>query len=128
MNTIIRQEIDRYNRLLSVIFKSIDELVKAIRGEIMISKTSEDIFSSFLVQKVPKEWAMNAYASLKPLASWIKNLYKRIRFFSMWCRNIVLYVEIATGLANTIPSGIVYTSIDRNPHSVWISGFIFPQG
>lgn len=56
MNTILRQEIQRYNKLLSVIFKTINELVKAIKGEIMISKTSESTFNSFLIQKVPQAW------------------------------------------------------------------------
>lgn len=115
MTTILRQEIDRYDRLLSVIFRSMDDLVKALRGEIVISKTCENVFESFLLQRVPDEWSSNAYPSVKPLAAWLKNLAKRIRFFSLWCMNLVLYVEGVHG-------------IDRNPLSIWISGFIFPQG
>jgi dynein heavy chain len=56
MNTVLEQEIDRYNNLLDIIFKSINELVKAIKGEIMISESSESILNSFLLQKIPEVW------------------------------------------------------------------------
>ena len=56
INTILKQEIDRFNLLLKIMFKSIDELTKAIKGEIMISKQIENIISSLLVQKVPDLW------------------------------------------------------------------------
>ncbi len=56
MNTVLLQEISRYNKLLGVIFKSLDEVMKAIKGEIMISKASESLFNAFLLQKVPLNW------------------------------------------------------------------------
>jgi len=59
MLTVLRQEIARYNKLLSAIFKSIHELNKAIKGEIMISKSSENTFNSIVLQKVPLEWEVN---------------------------------------------------------------------
>ena len=58
MNTVLEQEIDRYNKLLDVIFRSINELVKAIKGEIMISESSESILNSFLLQKIPEVWVV----------------------------------------------------------------------
>ena len=59
MNTVLIQEIDRYDRLLSFILKSIHELMKALRGEGMMSKTSENIFDSFLMQKIPVSWEVD---------------------------------------------------------------------
>ena len=59
MLTVLRQEIARYNKLLSAILKSINELNKAIKGEIMISKSSENTFNSIVLQKVPLEWEVN---------------------------------------------------------------------
>lgn len=56
MNTVLVQEIARYDKLLQTIFKSINELEKALRGEIMISKNSENLYVSFLSQKVPQCW------------------------------------------------------------------------
>jgi dynein heavy chain, axonemal len=114
MNNVLQQEVDRYNKLLDIIFKSISTLVKAIKGEIMISKSSESVLNSFLSQKVPSFWASSSYPSLKPLASWVKNLLARTKYFSLWCRNLILYVEGAFG--------------SMNPSSLWISGFFYPQG
>lgn len=115
VSTVMRQEIERYDRLLALIHGSMDELVRALRGEIVISKTCENVFESFLMQRVPAEWAACAYPSVKPLAAWLKNLCKRVRFFALWCTNLVLFVE-----------GV--SDVHCNPISIWISGFFFPQG
>ena len=59
MNTVLVQEISRYNKLLGTIHKSIKELMRALKGEIMISKDSENIYNSFLTQKIPHLWNVN---------------------------------------------------------------------
>ena len=115
LSTLMRQEIERYNRLLGVVHGSMHELTRALRGEIVISKTCENVFDSFLVHRVPDEWADNAYASVKPLAAWLLNLRLRVRFFSLWSTNLILFVE---GLAG----------VHFYPVSLWISAFFFPQG
>ena len=56
MNTVLIQEINRYDKLLITIHKTISELMRALRGEIMISKDSENIYISFLSQKIPQCW------------------------------------------------------------------------
>ena len=49
----MRQEVDRYNKLLSVIHKTFNDLIRAIKGEIVISSSLEKAFDSLLMQKVP---------------------------------------------------------------------------
>jgi len=61
MNTVLVQEIDRYDRLLSLIHNSISELVRALKGEIMISKDAENIYISFMNQKVPEPWEVKLF-------------------------------------------------------------------
>ena len=61
MNTVLVQEIDRYDRLLSLIHSSISELVRALKGEIMISKDAENIYISFMNQKVPEPWEVKLF-------------------------------------------------------------------
>ncbi len=56
MNTVLLQEIARYDKLLAIIFKSIDEIVKVIKGEIMITESTEKLINSLLMQKVPSHW------------------------------------------------------------------------
>ena len=114
MITILRQEIDRFDNLLAVIHRSTSELIKALKGEIVISKATESTFNSILVQKVPQIWEENSYPSLKPLASWLKDLKKRTQFFGMWAKTLVRYAEDAYSI--------------MNPTSLWMSSFFFPQG
>jgi hypothetical protein len=44
-------------------FKSIGELIKAIKGEIVISKELETIIKNLLVQKVPELWEVDTFSS-----------------------------------------------------------------
>jgi hypothetical protein len=53
--TILRQEVDRFNRLLNVIHKTLNDLRRAIKGEIIISSNLEKTYESLLIQKVPAD-------------------------------------------------------------------------
>jgi dynein heavy chain len=59
MITVMSQEIQRYNKLLETILKTTKELIKALKGEIMMSSSTENIFNSFLLQKIPKVWEVS---------------------------------------------------------------------
>lgn len=84
MNTVLLQELVRYNGLLQVVKKSLAELQNAIKGIIIMTPEIEDVTKSILKNAVPEIWARNAYPSLKPLASWVKDLGARIKFFHEW--------------------------------------------
>lgn len=66
----VRQEIIRFNVLLSSIRKSLVDLVKAIEGTVVMSMELEKMFESFMNNKVPMNWVKVAYPCLKPLNSW----------------------------------------------------------
>lgn len=99
----IRQEIERFNKLLSVMRRSLVDLEKAIQGTVVMSMDLEKMFGSFLDSKVPGNWSGVAYPCLKPLASWFKDMLKRIEFISDWLYN-------------------------GPPKIYWTSAFFFPQG
>ncbi|KAM6980842.1 dynein axonemal heavy chain 1 [Aplochiton taeniatus] len=102
MNTVLTQEVIRYNRLLSCISRSLSDLVKALKGLVVMSSELELMANSLFINAVPDMWKSKAYPSLKPLASWITDLLQRIKFVLGW-----------------ISEGI--------PAVFWISGFFFPQ-
>ena len=64
----------KFNRLLNVMRKSLDDLVQAIGGFIVMSSTLDAMYLSLTNGVVPKNWESVAYPSLKPLSSWFDDL------------------------------------------------------
>jgi dynein heavy chain len=102
MSTVLIQEVLRYNRLLEVIHITLRDMVKALKGLVVMSESLEAMCQNIYMNQVPVVWAAKAYPSLKPLSGWVVDLFKRLDFLQKW-----------------IEKGI--------PKSFWISGFFFPQ-
>eukprot|EP00002_Diphylleia_rotans_P006932 TRINITY_DN1638_c0_g1_i1.p1 TRINITY_DN1638_c0_g1~~TRINITY_DN1638_c0_g1_i1.p1 ORF type:complete len:4126 (-),score=976.49 TRINITY_DN1638_c0_g1_i1:597-12974(-) len=102
MNTVLNQEIIRYNKLLRVVQRSLNDILKALRGLVVMSQALEQMSNSLYDNQVPKMWADKAYPSLKPLSAWVADLRERCGFIENWFNK-----------------GI--------PVVFWISGFFFPQ-
>ena len=103
LSIVLKQEVDRFNRLLHVMRKSLSALSRAIRGLVVMSGELELMYNSLLNSAVPKMWSDAAFPSLKPLASWMKDLVARIDFMRSWLEQ-------------------------GNPATFWLPGFFFPQG
>lgn len=80
MNTVFTQEIIRFNVLTKCIKTVLNDLIKAITGQISMSATMSSLFDG----KVPKIWKLVSYPSLKPLGSYITDLKQRLEFFNNW--------------------------------------------
>ncbi len=52
MNTVLAQELLRFNRLVTVIRSSLQEMQKAMRGLVLMSAELEHVFLSMMVGKV----------------------------------------------------------------------------
>nr|CAD7398119.1 unnamed protein product [Timema cristinae] len=79
MNTVLVQEMDRFNRLLSVIRSTLETLRRAVDGLVVMSPELEALAGSLLVNKVPTMWAARSYPSLKTLASYVVDFLDRLR-------------------------------------------------
>lgn len=102
MNTVLQQELLRYNLLLGTIRQSLVNVGKAIKGEVPLSPELENVCTALFNNTIPDLWAKVSYPSLKPLASYILDFTERLKFMQKW--------------------------IDEGaPSTFWISGFFFTQ-
>jgi len=102
MNTVLTQELSRYNGLIKVVRDSLSDVQKAIRGQILMSPQLEVAFYSIFDGKVPAMWLKSSYPSLKPLGGYVNDLVERLKFYQLW-----------------IDQGI--------PKTFWFSGIYFVQ-
>lgn len=87
MNSVLTQELEKFNVLINLIKGSLKEMKKAIAGEALLSPQLEAALNSMQLNIIPDVWKTRSFSSLKPLGSYIKDLKSRLDFFNGWLYN-----------------------------------------
>ena len=102
MNTVLTQELTRFNHLIKIVRSSLADIRDAMKGLILMSQALEKAAKSLYDGKVPDMWMSKSYPSLKPLGGYVLDLKARLTFFKNW--------------------------IDQGPPLIyWLSGLFFTQ-
>jgi len=91
MNTVLIQEMERFNVLLSVIRISLQDIIKATEGAIVMTPELETIALSLSVGKYPVFWSKFSYPSLNTLGGYVTNFVERLEFLQV-SSNVVVHV------------------------------------
>ncbi|XP_049633509.1 dynein axonemal heavy chain 14 [Suncus etruscus] len=136
------QEIERFDKLLIIVHKSLNDLHLALKGMAILTDELDEVYHSFLTMKVPTMWQKYAYRSCKPLVSWVNDLIQRVNFFNTWTKMAYAaihhrYMKFATPWISNIHSSdkkfkSAYSQSDQEfsegfPTKYWFPAFFFPQ-
>lgn len=156
MNTVLVQELERFNKLLSYIRSSLENIQRAIKGisrprqfSTIISKQSyahvyvyvptyldtgfivmsfelEDVYDAIFTNKIPDLWQRRSYPSLKPLSGYIHDLMHRLNFFQV--RSYPpSFLCILIAQFLSATKNVQKWYEEGPPITFWISGFYFTQ-
>jgi dynein heavy chain len=102
MNTVLKQELLRFNKLLARVRSTCIDIEKAVKGLVVMSAELDDVANGMLTNQTPSYWMQVSYPSLKPAISYVEDLAARLKFLNTW--------------------------VDEGaPVCFWISGFFFTQ-
>ncbi|KAJ8614221.1 hypothetical protein CTAYLR_001133 [Chrysophaeum taylorii] len=100
MNTVLVQELGKFNNLTKLIKSSLISVIRACKGEVVMTGELEKFGHALEIGAIPSAWKTKSYPSFKSCAAYVADLLARLEFFGTWLE-------------------------DKPPNSYWISAFFF---
>ena len=103
LNICLQQEVDRLQKVLTVVRSSLANLKLAIAGTIVMSPDLSNALDALFMARVPAAWAKASQLQSPSLGVWFGNILQRQEQLAGWLKS-------------------------GRPHCFWLTGFFNPQG
>ncbi|CAF1405518.1 unnamed protein product, partial [Adineta steineri] len=98
LTIVLLQEIQRFNLLTSIMWKSMNELKQALNGQINFSFQLDEINKDLYHGQIPTLWKSYTPQTKKSLANWIEQFRQRNQQYDKWIQDGELKVINLSGL------------------------------
>lgn len=99
---VLLQELERFNRLIKSIARTLSQLKKALAGEIGMDAVLDNVAYSLYNGQLPNSWRKLAPATCKALGGWMEHYQKRQEQYFNW-------------------------TVQGDPMVLWLSGLHIPE-
>ncbi|XP_030875567.1 dynein heavy chain 10, axonemal [Leptonychotes weddellii] len=83
-SVVLLQELERFNKLVIRMSKSLAELQRALAGEVGMSNELDDVARSLFLGQIPSIWRKLAPDTLKSLGNWMLYFLRRFSQYTLW--------------------------------------------
>lgn len=84
LEVVLLQEIERYEELVGRMVGNLKDLKRALKGEIGMSQSLDELGTSLFNSQLPSAWAKLAPTTQKPLGSWVEHFLHRYKQYADW--------------------------------------------
>jgi len=103
LNICLQQEVDRLQKVISVVRASLSDLTLAIAGTIVMSPDVTDALDKLFMARVPNSWTKVSQLDAPNTGVWFSNVVQRAEQLTGWL-------------------------VQGRPSCFWLTGFFNPQG
>ncbi|XP_006865538.1 PREDICTED: dynein heavy chain 10, axonemal [Chrysochloris asiatica] len=83
-SVVLLQELERFNKLVTRMSRSLAELQRALAGEVGMSNELDDVAKSLFIGQIPTIWRKLAPDTLKTLGNWMVYFLHRFSQYTSW--------------------------------------------
>ncbi|XP_039735198.1 dynein axonemal heavy chain 10 [Pteropus medius] len=83
-SVVLLQELERFNKLVFRMARSLAELQRALAGEVGMSSELDDVARSLFIGQIPNIWRKLAPDTLKSLGNWMLYFLRRFSQYTSW--------------------------------------------
>ncbi|XP_049721902.1 dynein axonemal heavy chain 10 isoform X2 [Elephas maximus indicus] len=83
-SVVLLQELERFNKLVIRMSRSLAELQRALAGEVGMSNELDDVAKSLFIGQIPSIWRKLAPDTLKTLGNWMVYFLRRFSQYTSW--------------------------------------------